>query len=55
MELIVILLAFLVGAFANGRNRSGFFWFLISLIISPLFAFIVLLILPTIPKIDRRY
>ena len=44
------LFAILVGLFASSKNRSGFGWFIISLIIGPLFAFIVLLILPDLKK-----
>ena len=48
MELIVFwfIVSILVAAYASSRNRSGFGWFLLSLIISPLFTFIFLAILP---------
>lgn len=43
---IGIPLAILVGFLASGRGRSGFLWFLLSLIFSPLLAGIVLFVLP---------
>jgi DNA-directed RNA polymerase subunit RPC12/RpoP len=52
---IVVYLFFsaLVGAFATFLKRSGFLWLIIALIISPLLAFIALVILgnPMIPSI----
>ena len=39
------LLAALVAAFANGRGRSGLGFFLIALLLSPLLAFIILLVI----------
>ncbi len=46
-----IFFSLLVGAFAAILKRSGLMWMLISIIISPLFAFIILIILgnPTLP------
>ena len=48
MELILFwfFVSILVAAYASSRNRSGFGWFLLSLIISPLITFIFLAILP---------
>ena len=48
MELILFwfVVSLLVSVFASSRNRSGFGWFLLSLIISPLITFIFLAILP---------
>jgi hypothetical protein len=48
MELILFwfFVSILVAVFASSRNRSGFGWFLLSLIISPLITFIFLAILP---------
>jgi hypothetical protein len=48
MELILFwfVVSLLVAVFASSRNRSGFGWFLLSLIISPLITFIFLAILP---------
>lgn len=37
-----------IGAGADGRGRSGFGWFLLSLFISPLIAFIALILLPSL-------
>jgi hypothetical protein len=46
MEFIVfwIFLSILVGAFASSKKRSGVGWFFLSLIISPLITFIILLV-----------
>jgi hypothetical protein len=48
MELILFwfVVSLLVAVFASSRNRSGFGWFLLSLIISPLITFLFLAILP---------
>jgi uncharacterized membrane protein len=48
MELILFwfIVSILVAVYASSRNRSGFGWFLISLIISPLISFLFLVILP---------
>jgi hypothetical protein len=48
MELILFwfVVSLLVAVFASSRNRSGFGWFFLSLIISPLISFIFLAILP---------
>lgn len=39
-----IFLSILVGIFASSKKRSGFGWFFLSLIISPLITFIILLV-----------
>ena len=47
MFIIVLWLIFaaLVGGYASGKGRSGFGFFLLSLIISPLICFIILLVI----------
>lgn len=49
MELLFFyaLFAVAVGAVASGRGRSGFGWFLLALIISPVISIIIVLILPS--------
>lgn len=42
-----LLFAVLVGAFASGRGRSGFAFFLLSVILSPVVGFIIALVLGT--------
>lgn len=42
--LLYIFLCIIVGAWAGGLGRNGFGWFVLTLIISPLFAAIALLI-----------
>ena len=54
MELVIFLgwifCAFLVGLFADiRRKRFGFGWFLLALLISPIFAFIFVAILKELP------
>jgi hypothetical protein len=46
MEFIIfwIFLSVLVGVFASSKKRSGVGWFFLSLIISPLITFIILLV-----------
>jgi hypothetical protein len=41
-----IVLAIIVGVAANTRGRNGFGWFLLAVVISPLFAGLLLLALP---------
>ena len=43
---IYLLIAIAAAMFAGSRGRSGFAWFIVSLIISPLISFIFLLVLP---------
>jgi hypothetical protein len=40
------LLAVVIGIGASGRGRSGFGWFLLSLLLSPLIGFVLLVLLP---------
>lgn len=49
MELLFfyVLFAAAVGAVASGRGRSGFGWFLLALVISPIISIIIVLILPS--------
>ncbi len=50
----ILVLSVLVGMFAaRRRNRSGFGYFLLAILISPLLAFLILLALPTFR--DRRW
>ena len=58
MEFLIFLswifFAFAVGMFANiRRNRSGLGWGLLALIISPLFAFILVAVLKELPQSDK--
>jgi hypothetical protein len=50
MIFVVVWLLFsgIVGVAAKARGRTGIGWFLISLIISPLFALILVLALPSV-------
>lgn len=41
-----LIFAIVVGVGASGRGRSGFGWFLLAMIISPLLAVILLFLLP---------
>lgn len=52
MELIFVYLLFAIaaGIFASSRGRSGFGWFLISLLLSPLISFVFLLVLPNLKE-----
>jgi biotin transporter BioY len=45
-----ILLSILVGFFASSKKRSGGGWFFISIFISPLIAFIILLVIGPSPS-----
>lgn len=40
-----LVLCIIIGVIAKSRNRSGFWWFLWSIIIDPIIAVILLLIL----------
>jgi hypothetical protein len=40
-----LILAILVGVFASKRGRSGFGWFLLSVLLSPLICFLIVLCL----------
>lgn len=50
MEIILVWLVFaiVVGIAANSRGRSGFGWFILAAIISPLIALILVLVLPNL-------
>ncbi len=56
MEILLVWLIFavIVGAGANGRGRSGFGWFLLAVLISPLLALILLVVLPNVRDEARR-
>jgi uncharacterized membrane protein len=57
MEAILIVwffFAVIVGFVANDRGRSGFGFFLLSLIISPLLVGIILLVMPDLAKAARQ-
>lgn len=43
--LIYLAICYAVGCYAAEKNRSKWLWFLISFFISPLFSFVVLLLL----------
>jgi hypothetical protein len=45
--LIWIILAIVIGNAASQRGRSGFGWFLVSLLLSPVIAGILLLLFPS--------
>ncbi|WP_274788766.1 zinc ribbon domain-containing protein [Salmonella enterica] len=55
MEIFVflLLLSVLVGVFASKRGRSGIGWFLVSVVLSPLIAFIILLVIRDIASEER--
>ena len=48
MELFIfwLILSIVVGVFAGTKNRSGFGWFMLSLLISPIITLILVAILP---------
>jgi len=46
--LIWVVFAVIVAVAASGRGRSGFGWFLLSAVISPLLSFILLMVLPKV-------
>ena len=48
------LCSILVGAFASSKKRSGVGWFFISLVISPLIAFIILLVIGYSPSTLKK-
>jgi len=43
--IVWIFLSILVGVFASSKKRSGMGWFFLSLIISPLITFIIMLVI----------
>lgn len=49
-----IVLSIAAGVFAsNHRNRSGFGWFLLSLLISPLLGFVFVAVSKKLPERDQ--
>lgn len=44
--ILYLILAFIIGAGANARGRSGSGWFFLALLISPLISGLLLLLLP---------
>ena len=48
-----ILLACIVGGYANNRGRSGIFWIIFSLILSPLLGFLFVAVSPNIAEVQR--
>lgn len=48
-----LLWSVLVGVFASKRGRSGIGWFLVSVVLSPLIAFIILLVIRDIASEER--
>lgn len=61
MEFVALWLIFaaVVGFIASGRGRSGFWWFLLSLVLSPLICMIVVLVMkkidPNAPKPSTHF
>lgn len=50
-----LLFAVLVGFFANNKGRSGFGFFLLSLLLSPLIGFIIaLLVKPELKVVEQK-
>ena len=49
-----ILLSIFVAIFASSRKRNGLGWFFISLVISPLIAFIILLVIGYSPSTLKK-
>jgi hypothetical protein len=45
-----IVFAILVAVYANHKKRRGIIWFLLSILISPLLAFLILLIIGSAPR-----
>ena len=56
MEFVLfwLMFAIVVGIIANSRNRSGFGWFLLSVLISPVLALILVLCLPSPERAETR-
>lgn len=50
-----VLFCILAGVFANNRGRSFIFWFIISMLLSPLISVIVLLLLKNIKLDDKNF
>jgi hypothetical protein len=49
-----VFLSILVGVFASSKKRSGIGWFFLSLIISPLITFIILLVIGFSPSTLKK-
>jgi hypothetical protein len=49
-----ILLSILIGVFASSKKRNGVGWFFISFLISPLIAFIILLVIGPSPSTLKK-
>lgn len=49
-----LILAILVGAFGSSRGRSGFGWFLIAVLLSPLIGWLILLVIPDLRREEAR-
>jgi len=54
MEIVIgwLMFAIIVGVSANSRGRSGFGWFVLAMVISPLIAILFLLALPNLRQQD---
>lgn len=56
MEIVLgwLIFAIVVGVVASSRGRSGFGWFLISALLSPLIGFILVMVFPRVgPMINQ--
>jgi hypothetical protein len=55
MEIVLLYIAasFVVAVGASSRNRSGLGYFVLSLLISPVLAFLLLMLMP--PKPEQRF
>ena len=52
---IWLVLAILVGVYANGKGRSGIVFFLLAIVLSPLIAFIIALVVkPDVHKVEEK-
>jgi len=51
---IWLIFAVIVGIGASGRGRSGFGWFLLAVVISPLLAVVLLFLLPPRKGVDAK-
>jgi hypothetical protein len=51
--LLFVLLSILIGVLASSRGRSGFGWFILSLIFSPILTFLVVLLLDDLKKSNQ--
>ncbi len=56
MEIVFgwLMLALLVGLLANSRGRSGFGYFLLSTVLSPLLGVIILLVVPNLALQEKQ-